>query len=785
MGIFDIFKRKESKATEQAPVLAQLQKENDTLKKALVEDKIHKKAEITRDRIFHEDSHIKKWKNAIEYAVTPPYYRKLYITEVCNQALFDAHLRSQLNTRRKGTLAEKYALLKDGQIDEAQTKIIQAVWFEAIIKAIIDSIFFWGAGVELTKEKNGEIKAYYIKPAHICNHRKALIPAPGYTESVPFEAFPNALFFCNDEEEGLGLVPLASRYTIYKSFSLSDWSRHSELFGTPFLKMKTPVTEKPALEERHKALGSFGRSAYVILDMDEELEALDPKTPANPHQMYLDMLHTCNEEISKAIVGQTGTTEQKSYVGAAEVHERILDWYVEADMLLIQKIINNYVLPFLAKRGWIAEGYTFDWLYFVEKKKKKPVEDKPAQEAPETEDLNYNAFLESLKKKGIKPPALAKLAGKGFSFEDIWGDTPDHYTLFNHYLKAFQKPINDLLPEGKLKDSFTENAYELALAKTKTFLEGTKNATKEEAKALFNKLKRYTETEQVQIALSAQAAEEWQQLWEDRDKFPNLRYVAVGDENTRESHRALSGVVKPIGDPFWDTYYPPIAYRCRCTVRQERGDVAITQNLPKNLPKIDRGLGHNPGKSGKIFDLKHPYFTNTPLVLLESVQAYANYGKEYKREYFDVQTGGYTVRHAKHTDKKIKEHLMIAKILNQKTSAKIELLPVSNKTSPDLSYNGIKADFKSPKDATKLKNFVKRGIEDANKQGEMAILYLPENYNYASLMDGFKKHIEFKEKDDSAIEAVVVVTQNKTIAIIKNEDFDNGSWIEKVEYLKK
>ncbi len=316
-------------------------------------------------------------------------------------------------------------------------------------------------------------------------------------------------------------------------------------------------------------------------------------------------------------------------------------------------------------------------------------------------------------------------------------------------------------------------------------MEGAKNATKEEAKALFGKLGRYTETEQVQIALSAQAAEEWEQLWEDRDNFPNLRYVAVGDENTRESHRALSGIVKPISDPFWNTYYPPIAYRCRCTVRQESGEVAITQNLPKNLPKIDKGLGHNPGKSGKIFDLKHPYFENASQKILENVAQYANYGKEYKRAYFSVETGGYTVRHPKHKDEKAKEHLMIAKILNQEVSAIIELLPVSSKTSPDLTYNGIKADFKSPKDAKKLKNFVKRGIEDANKQSEMAILYLPEDYNFSSLLDGFEKHIEFKEKDNSAIETVVVVTQNKLMATIKDEDFNNGSWREKVKHLKK
>lgn len=48
---------------------------------------------------------------------------------------------------------------------------------------------------------------------------------------------------------------------------------------------------------------------------------------------------------------------------------------------------------------------------------------------------------------------------------------------------------------------------------------------------------------------------------------PYWMYVAVMDEATRPSHALLNGKVYPADDEFWDYYFPPIDYNCRCRVR--------------------------------------------------------------------------------------------------------------------------------------------------------------------------------------------------------------------------
>lgn len=614
----------------------QADKKAEMLEKILAEKAIKTKQNISDTRVFRTVSSIKRWKDAIDSALMSPYYSKTELIEICSRAMMDLHLRAQIRTRKNGTLAEPFVLLRNGKLAEKETKKLQTVWFAQVREQILLAKMYWAAGIEL-RAQNGKIHAYRVHPRYLCPERSMLMPSTLYTEGIPFELFPNMLVFRNPAqgEEALGSIAACAQWTIRKSFSVQDWSRHSEIFGMPFLYMKTDVTDDTEIAKRNKALSEFGQNAYIIINADEELAALDPKTPGTPHLIYESMQLLADKEMSKEIVGQTGTAEEKAFVGSAEVHERILDWYIEADMTDERNEMNEQVLPFLARLGVIPAGLEYDLKYFYDKRNKPAPA--PAPVPPPAQEMSYESFLAELQAK--KKSLVAAEIVLSNSEEE------EESKLFTQWLNGLQRPINDLLNDTQypqLQTQFTENIYQFSAAKALTYTAQAKGLSEEDKAALLAKMNRYGETEQVQVALSIQAAEEWQELVADANFFPNIEYRTVGDENTRETHQRLNGIVRPLDDDFWERFYPPIDYRCRCSIRQRTVNTPITQALPLELPKVAPGLGHNPGKSGQAFNIRHPYFENINSKQLEGASKYSQYAdNSYQKSLFSPRTGGF------------------------------------------------------------------------------------------------------------------------------------------------
>lgn len=80
----------------------------------------------------------------------------------------------------------------------------------------------------------------------------------------------------------------------------------------------------------------------------------------------------------------------------------------------------------------------------------------------------------------------------------------------------------------------------------------------------------YLRTEYNFTVQSAQMAARWEEQQDDGGGRYLLQYRTAGDSKVRESHRKLEGITLPASDPFWDKYYPPNGFNCRCTVAKVR-----------------------------------------------------------------------------------------------------------------------------------------------------------------------------------------------------------------------
>ncbi len=111
----------------------------------------------------------------------------------------------------------------------------------------------------------------------------------------------------------------------------------------------------------------------------------------------------------------------------------------------------------------------------------------------------------------------------------------------------------------------------------------------------------------------------YQQMSQVAATRPYWMYDAVNDSRTRPEHRALNGKVYRHDHPFWDTWYPPNGFRCRCGVTTlsqreierdgltvETKDVTGTLiepttpegvRMPARPLMPDPGFAHHPGKT--------------------------------------------------------------------------------------------------------------------------------------------------------------------------------------------
>lgn len=253
---------------------------------------------------------------------------------------------------------------------------------------------------------------------------------------------------------------------------------------------------------------------------------------------------------------------------------------------------------------------------------------------------------------------------------------------------------------------------------------------------------RWLQTEFNQAHATAKAARKWQGYQRNADLYPNLRYRAVRDERTRRSHQMLDGYVIPIDDPFWDKYYPPNDWNCRCSVQPTDDPV----NMPPDVPDLPVLFQANAGKTARVFDTTHPYYTGTTEKEKDHVYAfvrqnvrpaddvlgswdeYEALGMEWRKDYFNGDNGGWMATHrlrlkaaeiSKNERQKYDKEAAMCRILAEGGYKVEHQAKQPGVSSPDVLIDGMPADLKR---LSSHNNIVRHARKAVEKQGAKVVL---------------------------------------------------------------
>lgn len=296
-----------------------------------------------------------------------PSWTELY--RMYENTLTDAEVITQRRIAVNKMKAEKFVISKDGTENEELSALFQKPWFDKFKEILVD-VELWGYRlVEFGQfDEDGQfIDCQFFPVYNVYPHNRNIIIEATDTAGIPYAnedpekgplVNPYDFFLVElGDKKSLGLLELLTREVIIKSFARRDWNEHSEKWGQPRIVVKTDA-EGNDLYVIEKGASNFSRNGYAIIGIDDEVEKFEASNNGSGYLIYDKNIDKCDQYIAKIINGQYGTGTEKSFVGTAEVAERILDDFHSSRLREAQNIINYELIPFLIHWGYPLEGVT-------------------------------------------------------------------------------------------------------------------------------------------------------------------------------------------------------------------------------------------------------------------------------------------------------------------------------------------------------------------------------------------------------------------------------------------
>ena len=177
-----------------------------------------------------------------------------------------------------------------------------------------------------------------------------------------------------------GLARLVAVMYMLKSFTIRDWWAFAEVFGIPVRVGKYgPNASTEDISTLINAIGRIASDAGAVIPESMKLELIETAKGNGGNTLFENMARWCDEQTSKAVLGQTMTSDNGSSQSQANVHNEVRMDIAKWDARQLEACVNEYLVkPFIILNWGVQAQYP-----------------KVKIQVPEPEDLKM--FVESLK----------------------------------------------------------------------------------------------------------------------------------------------------------------------------------------------------------------------------------------------------------------------------------------------------------------------------------------------------------------------------------------------------
>ena len=282
-----------------------------------------------------------------------------------------------------------------------------------------------------------------------------------------------------------------------------------------------------------------------------------------------------------------------------------------------------------------------------------------------------------------------------------------------------------------------------------------------------------------------------------------LEFVGIEDSRQSDVCKACSGVILPYTDPFWDTHWPPLHYKCRSTVRAifdyeaEAMGLVSKQDIRKQKKDslgqyaqadvhVQKSFGANPIKNNRLWAVTA---SQQSRIIKDMIQEEINgmagqtVCRDFQREipgYVNVKTKKGGVRYPARMPKKERKYIESAKNLAEQKGFFVELQgdiqEIAEKNELwDAWVNGIeKWEFKH------LESEKQRQIEDnikkASNQASNILLHINSKNQVDPFMKAFTRLVidEGLAREGRKLSSIAIEASNKILLLDGNGKDETG-----------
>jgi phage gp29-like protein len=168
----------------------------------------------------------------------------------------------------------------------------------------------------------------------------------GALEPLPFGKF---ISHVHSAKSGIpvrgGLARAVAWLWMFKNYSIKDWLSFLEMYGQPMRVGRYDVgAHEDDIRKLQFAVSQIGTDAAATYPRTMDIEFIDAKGATAPADLWQAMILFINDEISKAVLGQTSSADAKASgigSGQSDLHGEVRDDIARADGKLLAATLNR------------------------------------------------------------------------------------------------------------------------------------------------------------------------------------------------------------------------------------------------------------------------------------------------------------------------------------------------------------------------------------------------------------------------------------------------------------